>query len=119
LDRLTDEDFKLSMAISPRSKRAKNNEGLRSLIVHRLVPGPKAVWRRSASDENKTSAYCEPCQLWARSIKLSEEFTCRGCGRVYRVEFAVLEEVVDEDEVFDEDEAPEVDDEAFPHPNLG
>lgn len=90
-------DFQLAMAISPRSKREDELPPMRSLLVHRLVDGPKAVWRRSFSDEDKTSAYCEACRTWIRKVPLTEEFTHEACGRVYRVEFAVLEEVMDDD----------------------
>jgi hypothetical protein len=97
MEKLTSEDFVLSMSISQRSKLQELNEGLRSLLVHRLARGVKAVWRRSLSDEAKASAFCEPCKRWIRDVPLAEEFTHKACGRVYRVEFAVLEEVVDDD----------------------
>jgi hypothetical protein len=105
MERLSDEDFQLSMRISPTARDAENNEGLRSLLVHRLVPGPKAVWRRSIADESKMALYCEPCRRWSRVLSFNEEFSCEGCRRVYRVEFSVLEEVVDDDDD-ESDEAP-------------
>ncbi len=127
--RMSDEDRSLSMRISPRALRPEDNEGLRSLLVHRLAEGDKGVWRRSLRDEDQVSFYCEPCDRWWQREPLAEEISCGKCSRVYRVEFAVLEEVVDDDdpdgdagEHPDDDQegdAPELDDAAFPHRNYG
>ncbi len=102
----SDEDFRLSQAISRPSRDPAQNAGLRSLVVHRITPGPKGIWRRALGDETKGSLYCESCRRWFRCDTVGEFFMCEGpCGRVFRVEFCVLEEVVDEDDDVMEEEA--------------
>ena len=91
------EDHKLSMRISPRARDPRANEGLRSLLVHRLTEGAKLVWRRSLRDEDQGSFFCEPCGQWTRLDEPRVEITCHGCGRVYRAEFAVYEEMAEDD----------------------
>jgi hypothetical protein len=81
------------MRLSPRAKRADANEGLRSLLVHRLRTTNKAVWRWSLRGDS-SSMFCEPCQRWAQ---LNDEpdptWKCVECGRRYEVEMVVYSEV--------------------------
>jgi hypothetical protein len=87
-------DHQLSMRISPRARDADNNLDLRTLIVHRLSDTEKAVGRISLRG-GSFAVFCEPCKQWTRqgAISLTEEFLCPRCGRLYEIEFAVLEEV--------------------------
>jgi hypothetical protein len=87
-------DHKLSMRISPRSRDAERNDGLRSLLVHRLTEGAKAVWRRALGNEEHTSLYCEPCEKWTVvNTDPPTIWQCSHCDREYRIEFAVYEEL--------------------------
>jgi hypothetical protein len=87
-------DRALSMRISPRARRPEDNEGLRSLLVHRITEGAKLVWRRSLSNESQSSLYCEPCNQWTRvGDNMPIEWQCLTCQREYRIEFAIYEEL--------------------------
>ncbi len=88
-------DADLERRISPPAKDPADNEGLRSLWVQRLTEGAKLVWRRSLRSA-KSSVYCEPCGRWKPVTDIPKKWRCPGCGRRYRVEFAVYEEMVDE-----------------------
>jgi hypothetical protein len=90
-------DRRLGFRISPPSRDPKQNLGLRELMVRRLTPGEKGVWRRSLRDELTASTYCEPCEKWFRFDKFPLEWQCDGCQRWYRVEFATYEEMEDDD----------------------
>ena len=90
--RLPEADWQLSMHISPRPRRA-DLEGLRSLLVHRLQPGAKAVWRRALRG-SATSAYCEPCRQWSPAMP-ALAWVCKSCQRRYVAELVVYREVVE------------------------
>ncbi len=94
--RMRNEDWSLSRAISRPARNPQDNEGLRTLLVGRVVEGPKGVWRRTLKDEDRGNFYCEPCDRWSRQDAVKEFLTCGRCGRVYRVETSILEEVVDD-----------------------
>lgn len=102
--RLNPLDWRLSMAISPRRRgEIEQDDGMRSLLVHRLRDGDKAVMRvpmsQKLTDEDrdvKASILCEPCNRWTTARGDGDLFDC-NCGRVYRIEFAVFA-LVDEPE---------------------
>ncbi len=91
-------DWQLSMAISPRSRQEERNQGLRTLIVHRLSDTSKAVARVSLRG-HQVSVRCEPCQQWCRTPddEFPLQWRCPACHRLYQMEFAVLEEVHDDE----------------------
>ena len=91
---LSQEDHQLSMRISPRARRAQHNTGLRSLLVHRLLPGSKAVFRVSLERGN-FSVHCEPCNRWERVDDPLEEWRCERCGREYEAELIVYNVIED------------------------
>lgn len=90
-------DHQLSMRISPRARRQEDNRALRSLLVHRLTDGWKAVWRRSLADERRASLYCERCEEWFPHKAFPVEWQCPSCEQWFRVEFAAYEAVEDID----------------------
>jgi hypothetical protein len=95
MPRLNPEDIALSMAISPRSPDPAKNEGLRTLLVHRLVAGDKAIARYSMSHEGFT-IYCEKCHKWVGPRIYGDappEWVCRYCDNRYGIEFVVLSEL--------------------------
>jgi hypothetical protein len=86
-----DEDYRLSMAMSPRG-RIPSDE-LRQLVVNRLSDTEKAVLRRSLS-RDKISVFCEPCRRWTSAVNdVPDVYQCERCGRRYRIEFVVYEEI--------------------------
>jgi hypothetical protein len=90
---LDEDDYALSMAVSPRARQEENNLDLRSMLVHRLSDTAKAIWRRGLRSDN-TSAYCEHCRHWTRNVGIAQPlWTCARCARVYRIEFVIYEEV--------------------------
>ncbi len=82
------------MRISPRARREEDNEGLRSLVIHRLSDTTKAV-ARIGLRSGLVSLLCENCDTWtgAPGDEFPMRWTCTLCERVYEMEFAVLEEV--------------------------
>jgi hypothetical protein len=94
-------DWRLSMRISPRRRNEEltEDDNLRSLLVHRLRDGDKAVMRvplsRSLDGGGKASILCEPCNRWVTTNGDGNLFEC-DCGRVYQMEFAVFALVEDE-----------------------
>lgn len=72
---------------------------MRSLLIHRLSDTDKAVARLSFRF-GTVSMHCEPCQEWmpAPDDDFQLRWTCPTCGRRYGMEFAVLEELDDEDD---------------------
>lgn len=84
---LEERDHRLSMRISPRSPHDERNQGLRSLLIHRLAAGSKAVLRRS-HQKGHLAVYCEPCQNWYRVREVGADWHCR-CGRRYVAELVV------------------------------
>lgn len=93
--RMPERDFQLSMQISPRSRRPERNEGLRQLLVHRLTGTGKAVARMSLTG-GSIGIFCEGCKCWTRVEEFPLEFDC-ACGRSYRTEMAIFEEVEPDD----------------------
>lgn len=90
-------DYALSMRLSPRSRgRQREDDGLRSLLVHRLRDTVKMVLRISLrqdlakADAAKYQIHCEPCDKWFDLAAWAEEVVCPNCRRVYAVEFAVF-----------------------------
>lgn len=93
------EDYELSMQISPRGKI--DSAGLRQLLVNRLTKTPKAVLRRSLRGPDRATGepfglYCEPCQTWWKRSQVPDVAVCGKCGRRYRVELVVYEQIPNE-----------------------
>ncbi|MCX4826663.1 hypothetical protein OG883_44285 [Streptomyces sp. NBC_01142] len=98
---LSPRDFRLSMKISPMRPNGPDDEGLRSLLVHRLRDAAKAVARiplkanLATAGLKKYSVHCEPCRAWFDLPEWGEEVTCPKCGRLYALELAVFSAVPD------------------------
>ncbi|MBZ3908228.1 hypothetical protein ACRWOO_29125 [Streptomyces sp. NEAU-PBA10] len=96
---LSQRDFKLSMRISPMRPNSPDDEGLRSLLVHRLRGAAKAVARiplkanLATAGLKKYSVHCEPCRSWFDLPEWGEEVTCPKCERLYALELAVFSAV--------------------------
>lgn len=94
-------DFRLSMRISPMRPNRPDEEGLRSLLVHRLRGAAKAVARIplnaniATAGLKKYSVHCEPCRAWFNLPEWGEEVTCPRCRRLYVLELAVFSAVPD------------------------
>jgi hypothetical protein len=94
---LRPEDYQLSMRVSARAK--DDRPDLRTLLIHRLRPAPKAILRLSNSrdlataDMDRYGAYCEPCREWTRRPDWADDWECPLCGTLYRIEFAVFSAV--------------------------
>ncbi|MFJ4700477.1 hypothetical protein ACIP5N_22140 [Streptomyces sp. NPDC088768] len=75
------------------------DEGLRSLLVHRLRDAAKAIARTPLKTNiltaglKKYSVHCEPCRAWFDLPEWGEEVTCPKCGRLYVLELAVFSAV--------------------------
>lgn len=96
---LDPDDYRLSMKISQKGR--VEIPGLRTLLVHRLTAGSKLVLRRPLRPRPRDSEYalfCEPCGAWTREDAAAELTSCPGCGRSYRLEMAVYQEITDDDE---------------------
>lgn len=90
---MTPEDHQLSMRVSPRARNETANLGLRAMLVHRLRPTRKAVWRWALRADT-SSVFCEPCLKWVPVNEEPEPFwTCPECGRLYEVEMVIFSEV--------------------------
>lgn len=90
--KMSQADYDLSMGISRRSRRS-NERKTRTLLVHRLREGAKAVLRmplKKSLTSPEYNIYCEPCREWMGLERTGEQFTCPGCERVYILEFAVF-----------------------------
>lgn len=90
------DDYALSMGISPRGKI--DSEDLRQLMVNRLTKTQKAALRRSLRGPDRKTGepfglYCEPCRSWWKRKDVPEIAVCGKCGRRYRVELVVYEEI--------------------------
>lgn len=87
-------DWKLSMAVSKRPRNRDDDVPMRSLLVHRLREGSKAVLRLPLSRPLARAAYnvfCEPCGRWTKDVgEGGDEYACPDCGRIYVMEFAVF-----------------------------
>jgi len=89
---LEEEDYDLSMRIAQPSRKASRNQGLRSLLVHRLADTVKAVLRLPLSG-GVFGVYCETCDKW-HSVKTPPwNWKCPDCGLMFTMEFAVYKEV--------------------------
>lgn len=91
---LDGDDYRLSMKVSLRGK--VDAADLRSLLVNRLSDTEKVVMRRPLRQIGKPtmSAFCEPCDMWVDGPRgFPEEWDCPKCGRTYRVETVIYEEV--------------------------
>lgn len=93
-------DYQLSMRVSPRARNDFENDGLRSLLVHRLRDAAKAVARISLKRDLATAdtadaynVHCEPCDAWFVLRKWGEEVVHEKCGRVYVLEMAIFSEI--------------------------
>jgi hypothetical protein len=84
------------MRLSPRARDDGRNDGLRSLLVHRLRDGLKAVVRLpnkvniATADSGHYNVHCEPCGEWFVLREWGEEVQHAKCGRVYALEVAVF-----------------------------
>lgn len=83
-------DYRLSMQISRRPRT--DTEGLRTLLIHRLRPPQKAVWRWSLQSAQR-SVHCEPCRRWFHGVDAAEAWDCPGCGRKYVAEVVIYTEM--------------------------
>jgi hypothetical protein len=92
---LSPEDYQLSMRVSRPARRPEDNQGLRSMIVHRLLEGPKAVLR-FALRTGQASVHCEPCGVWTSVDDVLDVWQCPRCLREYEAEFVIYSEVVPE-----------------------
>jgi hypothetical protein len=91
---LDDDDYNLSMKISRRAHgEAAGDRDLRSLLVHRLTVTLKAVLRRPLGGGGKFSLYCEFCDRWESLVGAPAVASCSTCERLFRLEFAIYEEV--------------------------
>lgn len=99
MGQLDDRDYLLSMQLSPRARQAQDDEGLRSLLVHRLSDTDKLAVRRSLRTTNRPfGMFCEPCGAWVAHDSASdmfEELRCPGCDRRFRIEMVIYEGVED------------------------
>lgn len=87
---LSKKDYDLSMRISRRSK-VDEQKGMRSLLVHRLRLGAKALVRMPMAKSLTSPVYnifCEPCDGWMNLDQMGIHFVCPGCEREYMLEFA-------------------------------
>jgi hypothetical protein len=92
---LSQRDYALSMKISRRRRRdGQEIHEQRSLLVHRLTEGNKAIYRLPLSGA-PGNIYCEPCGKWFRH-GLAETLVRCSCGQLYAMEFAVYEAVDDD-----------------------
>lgn len=98
MGQLNQEDWRLSMRVSPRRRDGQDaHDDLRSMLVHRLRKGYKAIMRVPMSQDlqradHKSSILCEPCNRWVTTKGDGDIFDC-ACGRSYRMEFAVFTQV--------------------------
>lgn len=82
------------MRVSPTAKRREDNEGLRSLLVHRLSADTYKAVARIGLRNGVVSIFCEPCDEWYRvGREFLLEWKCPGCDRTFAMEFAVMEEL--------------------------
>lgn len=91
---MTENDYHLSMKISRRATVSERS-GMRTLLVHRLRLGAKAVLRvplRQSLASPQYNIYCETCDRWF-PCGVGEEFECPSCGGVFVMEFAVFTRV--------------------------
>lgn len=89
---LKPDDHRLSMRIS---RRGKIDSGeLRTLLIHRLSDTDKAALRRPLRKAENLNLYCENCDEWTKVGPVApQEWTCNGCGTLFRIEFAVYEAI--------------------------
>jgi len=85
------------MIVSPKGQDDANRI-LRTLMLHRLRVGLKAVLRlplRDALTSGRYSIICERCAAWIDRHTLDVEYACKRCGTVYRIECAIYAAVPD------------------------
>jgi hypothetical protein len=94
---MKDEDYRLSMKISPKGK--VDSSALRQLHVLRLSDTWKAILRRPLRQINPSlGVFCEGCSRWRRiEGDFPQEWTCPDCNLLYRMEFAVYQNVSKEE----------------------
>jgi hypothetical protein len=97
LMRLDDDDYQLSRRISRRPRDSDGEDPLRGLLVHRLTVTMKGVARRPLAEPRTPRLFCEDCDKWFRLGSFPEVTQCPGCGNVYRMEFAVYEQIEEGD----------------------
>jgi hypothetical protein len=90
---LSEQDWSLSMKISPRRRDGREIHPLRSLLLHRLTDDLKAVWRLPLGGRSGPSVFCESCQAWFAPGFVLDEVTCPGCDQLYELEFAIFRAV--------------------------
>ena len=95
LEDMTTQDQVLTARISQSARRA-DIASLRRIVVGRLGDSQKAVARLSLRGAT-VSVFCETCLRWlpAPNNDFPIEWRCPACKRLYEMEFAILEEVVD------------------------
>jgi len=104
-----DDDRKLANRISTRSTNKQGTTGpLRQLLIHRLRPAYKAIWRVGLKDRihlapTKGHIYCEPCNQWFPANSGTDEFTCPVCDRMYVQELTIYTCFDDPEETDDTD----------------
>ncbi|MFJ6752353.1 hypothetical protein ACIQNI_29840 [Streptomyces sp. NPDC091266] len=98
---LSKSDFRLSMRIGRKPVEDRDDENLRSLLVHRLRGATKAVVRLplktniATAELKKYSVHCEACGIWFAMPEWGEEVQCPKCERLYALEMAVFSAVPD------------------------
>ncbi|QDN94916.1 hypothetical protein FNV58_00890 (plasmid) [Streptomyces sp. RLB1-9] len=97
---LSEPDYQLSMRTSPRARADERNQGLRSLLVHRLRDAAKAVVRLpnrtsiATAHSGRYTVHCETDNIWFGLPDWGEEIECPGeCGQIFALEFAVFSAV--------------------------
>lgn len=87
-------DWELSNRLSRPARDPRLNRGLRGLLLRRLDPHLKAVWRVGLRSD-RCSIYCEHCHAWYQLTEGEQPdiWTCRGCGRRFQIEVIVYSEV--------------------------
>jgi hypothetical protein len=99
---LTEADYRLSMGVSQRRRHGKERLGLRSMLIHRLRPAPKAILRLSNSRSmpappEEFNVFCERCGQWVDNPDWADDWTCPGCGTLYATEMVIFSAIEQED----------------------
>lgn len=89
---LEPDDYDLSMRVSRKNSDGADN-GLRSLLIHRLTITMKAIGRRPTKAPRRPRMYCEACQRWYALDGFPEVTQCEGCQAYYRAELVVYEQI--------------------------
>lgn len=101
---MDEDDYRLSMALSPRAAREEDNADLRAVLLHRLHDSLKAV-RRWSLKGNGSSTYCEHCRRWIRhrssethAAAIPAEWRCPFCNKLWGIELIIYGELVEEED---------------------